>query len=96
MYSKAPIHKQFVDGNAYITVGDPYKVQNGNPFRAPVKGEKLKPMECPVKLRTSHVPHTLLNGYNFCLFLMTNSLSANDDLKRSVSRIMLRMDIFQK
>ena len=48
MYKKKIIHNQYVDGNAYITVGDTYQAQNGNPFRQPIKGEKLKPMECPV------------------------------------------------
>lgn len=48
MYKKKLIHNQHVDGNAYITVGDSYQAQNGNPFRQPIKGEKLKPMECPV------------------------------------------------
>jgi len=49
MYSKRVIHKAYVDGNAYITVGDPYAVANGNPFRAPVKGEKLKNFDIPVR-----------------------------------------------
>ena len=48
MYKKKLIHNQHVDGNAYITVGDSYQAQNGNPCRQPIKGEKLKPMECPV------------------------------------------------
>jgi hypothetical protein len=48
MYKKKIIHNQYVDGNAYITVGDNYQAQNGNPCRQPIKGEKLKPMECPV------------------------------------------------
>jgi len=33
-----------VDGNAYITVGDPFITANPNPFRAGKKGEKLTPM----------------------------------------------------
>ena len=50
MYSKRVVHKAYVDGNAYITVGDPFVVANGNPFRAPVKGEKLKNFDIPVRL----------------------------------------------
>lgn len=50
MYKKKVIHNQYVDGNAYITIGDPYVVRAGNTLRQPVKGEKLKAMECPVKL----------------------------------------------
>ena len=50
MYSKRVVHKAYVDGNAYITVGDPFVVANGNPFRAPVKGEKLKNFDIPVRM----------------------------------------------
>jgi hypothetical protein len=51
MYSKRVPHKSYVDGNAYITVGDPYQVKNGNPFRLPVKGEKLKAFDIPVSTK---------------------------------------------
>lgn len=55
MYKKKVIHKQYVDGNAYITVGDPYVVRAGNSLRQPVKGEKLKAMECPVRQSAYYV-----------------------------------------
>ena len=49
MYTnKKLVHKNYVDNNAYITVGDPYAVHNGNPFRAPIKGEKVKSFDIPV------------------------------------------------
>jgi hypothetical protein len=40
MYSTKLINNKFVDGNAYITVGDPYNDPQANPFRQPKKGEK--------------------------------------------------------
>jgi len=44
MYSTKLVNKNMVDGNAYITVGDPFVTQNPNPFRAGKKGEKLAPL----------------------------------------------------
>jgi hypothetical protein len=40
MYSTKRVNKNLVDGNAYITVGDPFVDQKANPFRQPKKGEK--------------------------------------------------------
>lgn len=45
MYSTKLYNKNAVDGNAYITVGDPFKNAVQNPFRAPIKGEKLTPFQ---------------------------------------------------
>ncbi len=46
-----------VDKNAYISIGDPYKTPNLNPFRAPKKIKdkdgnikKLEPVRIPVSL----------------------------------------------
>ena len=57
MYSKRVIHKAYVDNNAYISVNDPYKVPPLNPFRAPVKGEKLKSFDIP------RIPQNAENGH---------------------------------
>ena len=40
MYSTKLVNKNKVDGNAYITVGDPFTDPCANPFRQPKKGEK--------------------------------------------------------
>lgn len=40
MYSTKLVNKNVMDGNAYITVGDPFKDPMANPFRQPKKGEK--------------------------------------------------------
>jgi len=69
MYSKRVVHKAYVDGNAYITVGDPFVVANGNPFRAPVKGEKLKNFDIPVRMTLNNF------SYIFVLYLFGSSLS---------------------
>lgn len=45
-----------VSGNAYITVGDPYKAPDQNPFRQGKKGEKLNPF------RTKIIPQNAENG----------------------------------
>lgn len=57
MYSKRIVHKAYVDNNAYIGVNDPYKVAPPNPFRAPVKGEKLKNFDIP------RIPQNAENGH---------------------------------
>jgi len=57
MYSTRIINKNWVDGNRYITVGDPYKDPNHNPFRQGKKGEKLTPF------RTTQFPKNEENGY---------------------------------
>ena len=45
-----------VDGNAYITIGDPFQDHKANPFRQPKKGEKAPtPFQIKVEL-----PHFLL------------------------------------
>lgn len=49
-YSTRLINKNMIDGNRYITVGDPYKDPVGNPFRAGKKGEKLKAFMTKVRL----------------------------------------------
>jgi hypothetical protein len=48
MYSTKLLHKNAVTDNAYITVGDPYKAANENPFREGKKGEKLNPFRTKV------------------------------------------------
>lgn len=50
MYSTKLINKNYVDKNAYITVGDPYKTPAMNPFRAGKKGEHLKTFNIKVSL----------------------------------------------
>ncbi len=49
MYSTKILNKAMVDGNAYITVGDPYVDPKGNPFRQSKKSDK-PPFHCKVKL----------------------------------------------
>ena len=43
MYSTKLVNKNMVDGNAYITVNDPYHSHVENPFRAPTEEDKKKP-----------------------------------------------------
>eukprot|EP01038_Epipyxis_sp_PR26KG_P008343 gene8343-11287_t len=57
MYSTKLVNKNFVDGNAYITVGDPYSDPKANPFRQPKKGEKA-----PNPFRTVTIPKNAENG----------------------------------
>lgn len=59
MYSTRLMHKNAVDGNAYITVGDPFKNPNGNPFREGKKGEKNVPV------KTAMVAHNADGNGNF-------------------------------
>lgn len=40
MYSTKLLHKNMVDGNAYITIGDPYVEAKPNPFRQSKKSDK--------------------------------------------------------
>lgn len=49
MYSTKLVNKNIMDGNAYITVGDPFQDAKANPFRQPKKGEKLTPFQSKVK-----------------------------------------------
>jgi hypothetical protein len=44
MYSTKLVNKNMVSNNAYITVGDPYKDQVANPFRASKRGKDDKPL----------------------------------------------------
>lgn len=50
MYSTRLINNRYVDGNRYITVGDPYKDFQANMFRQPKKGEK-PPMPFRTKVK---------------------------------------------
>lgn len=59
MYSTRLMHKNAVDNNAYITVGDPFKNPNGNPFRAGKPGEKNVPV------KTAMVAHNADGNGNF-------------------------------
>jgi hypothetical protein len=66
MYSTRLLNKNIVEGNKYITVGDPYKDPLANTFRQDKKGEN-KPMVVKVdnkiindqniELYTNYVPH---------------------------------------
>lgn len=47
-----------VDGNAYTTVGDPFKDANPNPFRQPKKGEKA-----PTPFQIKMIPQNSENGH---------------------------------
>lgn len=49
MYSTKLVNKNMVDGNAYTTVGDPFKDAQPNPFRQGKKGEKLTPFQSKVR-----------------------------------------------
>lgn len=49
MYSTKRVNKNLVDNNAYITIGDPYKVIQANPFRQPKPGAKA-PLPFQVKM----------------------------------------------
>lgn len=57
MYSTKRVNKNLVDGNAYITIGDPYKAVPANPFRQPKPGSK-PPMPFQVKM----IPQNEQNG----------------------------------
>lgn len=59
MYSTRLMHKNAVDNNAYITVGDPFSNPKNNPFREGKKGEK----NIPVK--TAMVAHNADGNGNF-------------------------------
>ena len=64
MYSTKLVNKNMVDGNAYITVGDPFADAKANPFRQPKKGEKA-----PLPFQTKVINNLKLNIHNFFLFL---------------------------
>jgi hypothetical protein len=49
MYSTKLVNKNMVDGNAYITVGDPFADFKANPFRQGKKGEKITPFQTKVR-----------------------------------------------
>jgi len=59
MYSTRLMHKNAVDGNAYITVGDPFTNPIANPFREGKKGEVNKPV------KTAMVAHNADGNGNF-------------------------------
>ncbi len=49
MYATKYINKNTVDGNAYISIGDPYKDKPANVFRQPKKGDPVpKPFQITV------------------------------------------------
>lgn len=55
MYSTKLLNKSMVPGNAYVTVGDPYKAPDPNPFRQGKKGEKITPFRTKVSYpQTKH------------------------------------------
>lgn len=56
MYSTRLVHKNSVDGNAYITIGDPFKERNENPFRESKKSDKTP-------FRTKMKPVNEENGF---------------------------------
>lgn len=56
MYSTKLVHKNTVDGNAYITIGDPYFDPKENPFRQGKNTEKIP-------FRTKMKPVNEENGY---------------------------------
>lgn len=56
MYSTKLLHKGMVDGNAYITIGDPFVEAKANPFRQGKKSEKA-PFQC------KQIPVNEENGY---------------------------------
>lgn len=58
MYSTKLVHKGLVQDNAYITVGDPFKDQQANPFRQPKKGEKA-----PTPFQVKMIPQNAENGH---------------------------------
>lgn len=51
MYSTKLVNKNKVEGDAYCTVGDPFKDAQANPFRQPKKGEKLIPFQSKVRVK---------------------------------------------
>lgn len=63
MYSTKLVNKNMMDGNAYITVGDPFQDAKANPFRQPKKGEKLIPFQS--KVRTYVDRPNQLNNFVF-------------------------------
>lgn len=55
MYSTKYLNKNIVQGNAYISIGDPYKDRLENMFRQPKKGETLKPFHITVRITLNNV-----------------------------------------
>ncbi len=56
MYSTKIINKNVVDGNAYITINDPYRDEVPNPFRNTKRGKDEKPLvPFQVKVGLLHV-----------------------------------------
>jgi len=60
MYSTKIINKNVVDGNAYITINDPYKDEVPNPFRNTKRGKDEKP---PVPFQIKMIPQNAENGH---------------------------------
>ncbi len=56
MYSTKLLNKNMVDGNAYITIGDPFVEAKANPFRQSKKSDKA-PFQCKI------IPVNEENGY---------------------------------
>ena len=48
MYSTKLLNKNVVEGNKYITIGDPYKDPLANTFRQDKKGDASKSFICKV------------------------------------------------
>ena len=89
MYSKRVVHKAYVDGNAYITVGDPFVVANGNPFRAPVKGEKLKNFDIPVRfifVTYFVVIHSFIRSFVIHFFRHTLTTSSTQRIPKNAEQ----------
>lgn len=56
MYSTKLHNKNVVDGQAYITIGDPYRDPKTNPFREGKKGDKAPlPFQVKVKFHLNFV-----------------------------------------
>jgi hypothetical protein len=58
MYSTKLLNKSMMEGNAYITVGDPFRDPVANPFRQGKKGEK-EPTPFRTKVRFMYLRSTL-------------------------------------
>jgi hypothetical protein len=70
MYSTRLINNRYVDGNRYITVGDPYKDFQANMFRQPKKGEKA-PMPFRTKVKIILNKNFILFEISYIFYLCT-------------------------
>ena len=50
MYSTKLLNKNMVDGNAYITIGDPFKESDPNPFRQSKNDPSKAPFRTKVRV----------------------------------------------